>query len=183
MSSSRDSAATRTPLVQLPGPASAVRGIVHRAGSAPGAQNTRLWPAQSGTPIRQSQMQRLLEVPIHHVDHPVAESPKEEERADDGKSECHVLAVIRYEETFLAITHVLKNDNSLKAQRQRAARLRLAQLWSMADRDQSLTAEPDFHAGPPGGGAVVISIRHVFDRPPKRSLEQSENFRPCMADS
>jgi len=71
----------------------------------------------------------------------------------------------------------LKNDNSLKARKQRVARLRLAQVWLMADRDQSLAAEPDSHAEPPGGGcAVVISIRHAFDRPPKLWIEQSENF-------
>jgi len=52
----------------------------------------------------------------------------------------------------------------------------------MADRDQSLAAEPSFHGGPPGGGkGAVISIHHVFDSPPKLVVEQSENVQPLSS--
>ena len=52
----------------------------------------------------------------------------------------------------------------------------------MADRDQSLAAEPAFHGQSPSGGcSVVISVHHVSDRLQKVLVEQSENLQTFVA--
>ena len=50
--------------------------------------------------LRQGQVQFLLEMLVHHVDHPVAESPKEKQRTDENERERQVSAVIRNKEAF-----------------------------------------------------------------------------------
>jgi hypothetical protein len=53
-------------------------------------------------------MQLFLKVLVHHVNHSVAESPKEKQRADDAKGECHALAVVGNEHALLIGTHVVE---------------------------------------------------------------------------
>jgi hypothetical protein len=50
-------------------------------------------------------MQLFLKVLVHHVDHSVAESPQEKQRADDAKGKNHALAVIRHEHALLVGSH------------------------------------------------------------------------------
>ena len=47
--------------------------------------------------LGQAQMQFLLKVLVHHVNHPVAESPEEKQRTDDDKGKEHISSVIRDE--------------------------------------------------------------------------------------
>ena len=44
--------------------------------------------------LGQAQVQLFLEVFVHHVDHPIAESPKEKQRTDQDKREHHVVPVL-----------------------------------------------------------------------------------------
>ena len=55
--------------------------------------------------LRFGQAQLLLEVLVHHVDHPVADSPQEKQRADQDEREHQVHAVIAYEEALLVRIH------------------------------------------------------------------------------
>jgi hypothetical protein len=50
-------------------------------------------------------MQFLLKMLVHHVDHPVAESPEEKQRADEGEGEDEVSPVLHDKEAFLVGTH------------------------------------------------------------------------------
>ena len=52
--------------------------------------------------LRFGEAQLLLEVLVHHVDHPVAESPEEKQGAHQDESECQVLPVLGYKKTPLA---------------------------------------------------------------------------------
>ena len=55
--------------------------------------------------LRQIKMQFLLKMLVHHVDHPIAESPEEKQRADEGEGEDEVSPVLHDEEAFLVGTH------------------------------------------------------------------------------
>jgi hypothetical protein len=50
---------------------------------------------------------------IHHVDHPIAESPKEKQRANQEKREHQVLAVLQGEKAFFV--RVIAHDVLKKA--------------------------------------------------------------------
>jgi hypothetical protein len=50
-------------------------------------------------------MQFLLEMFVHYVDHPVAESPEEKQRGDEDEGEGDVSPVIHDEETFFIGAH------------------------------------------------------------------------------
>src|ERR1022692_1897443 len=52
-----------------------------------------------------AQAQLLLEVLVHHVDHSVAYSPKEEQRTDQNEREHQVVPVFAYEEALLVCAH------------------------------------------------------------------------------
>src|ERR1019366_5730463 len=54
-----------------------------------------------------AQAQLLLEVLVHHVDHPVAETPQEKQRTNQNEGECQVPSVVRDEESFLIFCHDL----------------------------------------------------------------------------
>ena len=53
------------------------------------------------------QMQFILEVFIHHIDHAVANSPKQKERAHQHEREHQVFPIIGYEKAFLGLVHKL----------------------------------------------------------------------------
>ena len=55
--------------------------------------------------LGQGQMQFLLEVLVHHVDHAVAEAPEQKQRTDEDEREHHVLAVSEDEHALLLIAH------------------------------------------------------------------------------
>ena len=59
--------------------------------------------------LRQGQVKFLLEMLVHHVDHPVAEPPEEEQRADEKEGEDHPLAVGRDEHALLLGVHAGRN--------------------------------------------------------------------------
>ena len=61
--------------------------------------------------LRQGQLQLGLEVLVHHVDHPVAEAPQQEQRADESERGHHVPAVRRDEHALLLCAHDVPPPN------------------------------------------------------------------------
>ncbi len=55
--------------------------------------------------LRAVEIQLLLEMPVHHVDHAVADSPEEEEGSDQDEGEDQVGPIGANEEAFLFRTH------------------------------------------------------------------------------